>query len=108
MNSNHVCPEGRNVIRLYIAINISTTQHFPTVYCTSPTIFGKQACTAISVAKIPALQGIFFKTHNTVFHGIHQFIHLRSLNVRMTNYQLQFPHLWLYSPSSFNVFLLIK
>lgn len=32
MNSNHACPEGRNVIRLYIAINISTTQHFPTVF----------------------------------------------------------------------------
>lgn len=31
MNSNHVCPEGRNVIRLYIAKNYSTIQHFQIV-----------------------------------------------------------------------------
>lgn len=32
MNSNRVCPEGRNVIKLYIAINFSTTQHFQIVF----------------------------------------------------------------------------
>lgn len=62
MNSNHVCPEGRYVIGLYIATNISTTQHFPTVYCTWPKIFGKQACAAIFMANILALQGIFLNS----------------------------------------------
>lgn len=77
------------------------------VYCTWPIIFGKQVCTAVSVMNILALQCIF-KICITIFHGIHQFIHLRSLNVQMTNCQLQFPHLRLYSFSGFNVFFLIK
>lgn len=102
------CVSWRQKCHQVIYCHISTTQHFPTVFIAHHLQYlVNKHVQPFLWQKIQHYRA-FFQTHNTVFHGIRQFIHLRSLNVQMTNYQLQLPHLWLYCPSSFNVFLLIK